>query len=201
MLHTLQEEKARHPEIIEAYYHSDCAGEYASGGLLIPICHIGSLTGVSIKRYDFSEPQAGKGRCDRSSSHQKAHVNRCLNEGNDMTSASHIKRALEMHGGVRGVISYVVEVPAAVQPQSKPKIQDVSLLHNYEYLKEGLKVWKAYNVGEGELISWETPDKEEATSPLTLCIVESAQESTTSLLQAECSKTKQPEVNKLDAMP
>ncbi len=47
MLHTLQEEKARHPEIIEAYYHSDCAGAYASGGLLIPIRHIGSLTGVS----------------------------------------------------------------------------------------------------------------------------------------------------------
>ena len=36
MRHTLQEEKARHPEIKEAFYRSDCAGLYASGGLLVP---------------------------------------------------------------------------------------------------------------------------------------------------------------------
>ncbi len=36
---------------------------------------------------------------------------------------------------------------------------------------------------------------------MTLCVIESAQESTTSLSQAECSKTKQPEMNKLDALP
>ena len=37
MCHTLQEEKARHPETNEAFYQSDCAGSYASGGLLVPI--------------------------------------------------------------------------------------------------------------------------------------------------------------------
>ena len=61
MRHTLHEEEARHPEINEAFYRSDCAGSYASGGLLVHIRHIGRLTGISIKRYDFSEPQAGKG--------------------------------------------------------------------------------------------------------------------------------------------
>ena len=49
MHHTLQEKKARHPEINEAFYRSGCAGSYASGGLLVPIRHIGSLTGISIK--------------------------------------------------------------------------------------------------------------------------------------------------------
>lgn len=100
MFHTLQEEKTRHPEIKEAFYRSDCAGSYASGGLLVPIRHIGRLTGISIKRYDFSEPQAGKGPCDRSSAHQKSHVNRFLNEGNDVMTAEQVKRALESHGGV-----------------------------------------------------------------------------------------------------
>ena len=61
LCHTLQEEKARHPEINEALYRSDCAGSYASGGQLFLIRHISRLTGISIKRYDFSEPQAGKG--------------------------------------------------------------------------------------------------------------------------------------------
>ena len=50
MYHTLQEEKARHAEINEAFYQSDCAGSYASSGLLVPIRHIGRLTGISIKR-------------------------------------------------------------------------------------------------------------------------------------------------------
>ena len=48
-------------------------------GLLVPIRPIGRLTCISIKRYDFSEPQAGKGPCDRSSVHQKSYVNRFLN--------------------------------------------------------------------------------------------------------------------------
>ena len=94
MCHTLQEEKTRHPEINEAFYRSDCAGSYASGGLLVPIRHISRLTGISIKRYDFSEPQVGKGPCDRSSAHQKSHVNRFLNEGNDVMTAEQVKKAL-----------------------------------------------------------------------------------------------------------
>ena len=111
MYHTFQEEEARHRAINEAFCRSDCAGSYASGGLLVPIRHIGRLTGISIKRYDFSEPQAGNGPCDRSSTHQKSHVNRFLNEGNDVMSAEQVKKASESLGGVRNVVPYVVEYP------------------------------------------------------------------------------------------
>jgi len=54
MYHTLQEETSRHPELSEAFYRSYCAGSYASGGLLVPMRHIGRLSGISIKGYDFS---------------------------------------------------------------------------------------------------------------------------------------------------
>ena len=141
MRHTLQEEKARHPEIREAFYRSDCAGSYAPGGLLVPIWHIGRLTGISIKRYDFSEPQAGKGPCDRSSAHQKSHVNRFLNEGNDVMSAEQVKKALESHGSVRSVVPYVVEYPESAGKCPTQRVPDVSLLHNYQYCNDGLKVW------------------------------------------------------------
>ena len=94
--------KSQHPEMNEAFYRSDCAGSYASGGLLVPIRHIGRLTGISIKRYDFSEPQAGKGPCDRSSAHQKSHVNRFLNEGNDVVTWRRSKRC-SVCGGVSKV--------------------------------------------------------------------------------------------------
>ena len=133
MYHTLQEEKSRHPELSEAFYRGDCAGSYASGGLLVPIQHIGRLSGISIKRYDFSETQASKGPCARSSAHQKAHVNRFLYEGNDITSAVHIKRALESHGGIRNVVPYVVEFPESEHTPPMPRIPDVILIHNYQF--------------------------------------------------------------------
>ena len=138
MRHTLQEEKARHPEINEAFYRSDCAGSYASGGPLVPIQHIGWLTGISIKRYDFSEPQAGNRPCDRSSAHQTAHFNRFLNEGDDVISAEQVTKALESHGGVRSVVPYVVEYPESADKCPTPRIPDLSLLHNYQYCNDGL---------------------------------------------------------------
>ena len=153
LCYTLQDEKARHPEINEAFYRSDCTGSYASGGLLVPIRHIGRLTGISIKRYDFSEPQAGKEPCDRSSAHQKSHVNRFLNERNDVISAEQVKKALESHGGVRSVVPYVVEYPESADKCPTPRIPDVSLLHNYQCCNDGLKVWKAYNIGTGKLVA------------------------------------------------
>jgi len=140
MHHTFQEEKSRHPELSEAFYRSDRARSYASGSLLVPIRHIGRLSGISIKRYDFSEPQAGKGPCDRSFAHQKAHVNRFLNEGNDITSAVHVKRALESHGGVRNVIPYIVQFPESEHTLPMPRIPDVTLLHNYQFCDEGLQM-------------------------------------------------------------
>ena len=173
MRHSLQEEKARHPEINEAFYRSDCAGSYASGGLLVPMRHIGKLTGISIKRYDFSEPQAGKEPCDRSSAHQKSHVNRFLNERNYVISAEQVQKAFESHGGVRSVVPYVVKYPESADKCPTPRIPDVSLLHNYQCCNDGLKVWKAYNIGTGKLVAWENLDKDGKILPSEIRIIDS----------------------------
>ena len=170
--HTLQEEKARHPEINEAFYRSDCAGSYASGGLLFPVRHISRLTGISIKRYDFSEPQAGKGWCDRSSAHQKSHVNWFLNEGNDVISSEQVKKALESHGGVQSVVPYVVEYPESASKCLTPHIPDASLLHNYQYCNNRLKVSKAYNIGTGKVVVWKNLDKDGKILPSEIRIME-----------------------------
>jgi len=131
------------------------------------------LTGISIKRYDFSEPQAGKGPCDRSSAHHKFHVNRILHEGNDVMSAEQVKKALESHGGVRSVVLYVVEYPESPGKCPTPRIPDVRLLHNYQYCNDGLRVWKAYNIGTGKLVAWENLDKVGKILPSELRITES----------------------------
>ena len=36
------------------------------------------------------------------------------------------------------------------------KIANYSSLHNFEFTPDGLRVWKAYNIGNGKLISWES---------------------------------------------
>ncbi len=171
MRHTLQEQKAKHPELKEAYYRSDCAGSYASSDVLIPVKHMETLTGVSVRRYDFSEPQAGKGPCDRSSAHQKSHVTRYLNEGNDVMTALDNKRALESNNGVKGVVPYVVEGVSASSTKV-PRITGISLLHNFEYDPNGLRVWKAFNIGKGKLLEWDEFDKNSQCFPQELAVVE-----------------------------
>ena len=131
------------------------------------------MTGISIKRYDFSEPQAGKGPCDRSFAHQKSHVNRFLNERNYVISAEQVKKALESHGGVRSVVPYVVEYPESAGKCPTQRIPDVSLLQNYQYCNDGLKVWKAYNIGTGKLVAWENLDKHSKILPSEIRIIES----------------------------
>ena len=171
MRHTLQEQKPKHPELKDAYYRSDCAGSYASSDVLIPLKHMETLTAVSVRRYDFSEPQAGKGPCDRSSAHQKSHVTRYLNEGNDVMNALDIKRALESNNGVKGVVPYVVEgVP--VSSTNDTRITGISLLHNFEYDSKGLRVWKAFDVGKGKLLKWNEFDKNSQSFPQELSVVE-----------------------------
>ena len=156
MKHTLSTIKELRPSVTEARYRSDCAGSYESGGVLIPASNLKDSTGIDLDRYDFSEPQAGKGNCDRSAAHQKAHVNRYLNEGHNVTNATEIKEALESHGGVQNCKAFVVDLsPREKETTDIPPIQDVSFLHNYSYTIKGLRAWKAYQVGPGKLVRWE----------------------------------------------
>ena len=117
-----------------------------------------------LRRYDFSEPQAGKGPCDRNSTNQKSHVTRYLNEGNDVMTALDIKRALEPNNGVKVVVPYVVEgVP--VSCTKVPKITGNSLLHNFQYHSNRLRVWKAFDIGNGKLLKWNEFNKNSQCFP------------------------------------
>ena len=57
--------KNQHPNITDAYLKSDNAGCYHNSQLLLALPGISRRTGISIHRYDFSDPQSGKDICDR----------------------------------------------------------------------------------------------------------------------------------------
>ena len=127
-----------------------------------------------MKRYDLSEPQNGKGACDRSSAHQKTHAARYLNEGNDICTASDLKSAIDSNGGVKACKAIVVELKGSDAKKDYPRIPEISLLHNFEYDDEYLRVWKGYGIGKGRCIAWSDLEKGNPLMPSELTVLEDA---------------------------
>ena len=103
MRQTLQGLKKEHPEIQTAFLRQDNARCYHSVTMLAACQHMEDATGIKVQRVDFSDPQCGKGPCDRKAATIKAHVLRYINEGNDVVTADDFKEAMLSYGGVRGV--------------------------------------------------------------------------------------------------
>ena len=65
MEHILRNLSKEHPEITTAYYRQDNAGCYKSAAMLAACPLMQKTTGINVRRVDFSDPQGGKGSCDR----------------------------------------------------------------------------------------------------------------------------------------
>ena len=86
--------KKEMPELERAYYKQDNAGCYHSGYTIVSAKLAGDIAGVVVERNDFSDPQGGKGVCDRQAT-IKGDVGRHINEGHDVTTAVELKTAIE----------------------------------------------------------------------------------------------------------
>ena len=85
----------------------------------------------------------------------KAHIRRYVNEKHDVTTAAKMKEALESHGGVRGSRVAVAAVNLANETGGTNKIKGISKLNNFEFTEEGIRIWSAYQIGLGKLVSYE----------------------------------------------
>lgn len=63
---------------------------------------ISELTGITVHRLDFSDPQGGKGQCDRFAATLKKHARAYVNEGHNISTPQEFVDALFSHGGVPG---------------------------------------------------------------------------------------------------
>ena len=124
-----------------------------SGSLLLSLPFIGQPTGMTILRYDFSEPQSGKDICDRKTAPMKAHIRRCVNEKHNVITAKDMKTALESHGGVKGVRAVVVQVDINKEITAN-KIPSISLLNNFSFEGNRIRAWRAFSVGPGRFLSY-----------------------------------------------
>ena len=151
MLDCLTTLKKEIPELEMAYYKQDNAGCYHSGNSIISAKLAGDAMGVAVVRNDFSDPQGGKGVCDRKAATIKGrYVGRYVNEGNDVINALQFKTAIESGQETTGEkASYVAAKPSST---FNIKWDGISLLNNFEYDESGARVWKAFNVGSGHPI-------------------------------------------------
>ena len=102
--HILNTIKKESPEIENVFLRSHNAGCYHSGSLLLSLPFIGQQTGMTILRYDFSDPQPGKDIfCDPKTAPMKAHIRRWVNEKHNIITAEDMNTALESLEGVKGV--------------------------------------------------------------------------------------------------
>jgi hypothetical protein len=128
LLHTIRKD---YPSVTKVNLRSDNAACYHNGPLLLSLRYISERTGITIQRYDFSDPQAGKDICDRKIASMKSHMRRWLNEKHDITTAEEMKTALESHGGVKGSRAAVVKLNTSRDNASDNKIPGISLLNNF----------------------------------------------------------------------
>ena len=152
--HTLRTLKVEHPEIKAAFLRQDNAGCYHNSALLATCNAMKFKTGVRVRRVDFSDPQGGKGACDRKAASIKAHVRRYINEGHDVQNAKDFKDAMLCNGGLNGVRVALVDAGTegkCVLPQVK--LAGERFLNNFQFNEQGVTVWRAFQVGQGKLIN------------------------------------------------
>ena len=116
---------------------------------------IGSGTRIQIRRYDFSEPQAGTDICHRNIAPMKAHIRRYVNEKHDVVTAADMKEVLQSHGGITECRAAVEEVNTANETGGTNKLKGTSKLNNFEFTEAGIRVWCAYRIGPGSLMTYE----------------------------------------------
>ena len=152
---SLNNSKKAMPQLTTVFYRQDNACCYHNGPTIISAKKLCQDEGVCIQHLDFSDPQGGKGSCDRKAATIKSHMRLHLNAGNDVATGDEMMKAIKSSGGVPGVAVKLSELAAGQQSElSALKLAGISLLFNFCYEEDGLRSWKAYKMGPGKLFPW-----------------------------------------------
>ncbi len=128
--------KSEMPEIKQIFFRHDNAGCYHNAFNLLVMQQLATKYEVELG-VDFSDPQGGKGACDRKAAAIKNKIKACLNSGNDVDTAKQIKFAIESRSGIQGVRVMLRDTPsvATLEPL---KWEGVSFVNNISYCENGM---------------------------------------------------------------
>ncbi|CAB4011594.1 hypothetical protein AWC38_SpisGene58 [Paramuricea clavata] len=134
-----------------AYLRSDEGACYHNNMTMAACQDISKLTGFKIINDHFSEPGQGKDICDRIICAMKSALKTFGNEGNDILTASDMRKALKERK-VSGTTACVGKIVEAKNSLVIKKVKGCSTIHNFQYESNGIRLWKAYGIGNGKLI-------------------------------------------------
>ena len=162
------------PNVNSVHFRQDNAGCYHSASTLLAIQQVAKKYDINV-RLDFSDPQGGKGSCDRKAAAVKNHMRIYLNSGQDVETPEQMKNAKESSGGMPGVRVMLCDTQNI--PKSVPvQWEGVSFVHNIEYGNEGMRVWRSYAVRPGKFLLWSQIDFPENYSVPMLTILKEARD-------------------------
>ena len=102
---------------------------YHCGTTIVGAKLIGQQHGVSVRRMDFCDSQAGKGTCDRKAATIKSNMKIFLNSRKNIESAEEMKNAILSSGGVPSV-TITVSGPPKASTFSTVWLEGVSTISN-----------------------------------------------------------------------
>ena len=130
--------------------------------LLSTINSTSRRSGIEVIRYDFSDPQSGKDLCDRKIAPCKQRLRHYVAENHNLESAKDIKKGLESPPGIAGtsIAECKIDQSAMSTGAANNKIPGITKYNNFSLTSKSMRVWQAYNVGEGVDIkgSWHEQD-------------------------------------------
>ena len=141
-------------QVTKVFLRSDEAGCYHNNYLIAAVRDIRDIVGVEVAGYHFSEPQNGKDVCDRILCPMKLAIRRYCNEGHDILTAQDMRKAL-VEKRVKGTAASVNTINETNNSLKMKDIPNISTYHNFNYEKNGVRVWKAHGIGPGKLINYE----------------------------------------------
>ncbi|CAG2256851.1 unnamed protein product [Mytilus edulis] len=140
--------KEQDNSIDKIHLWSDNAGCYKSSETIYAL-----YCSKFVTSYDFCEAQSGKGACDRTAATLKSSIRRYINQGNDVLTATQMKEAIEKTSKkVRYVVKVVETDTSATHPHQKVQVPSISAMNNFEFVENGVKVWRHYKLGAGKLV-------------------------------------------------
>ena len=141
--------KKQHPEIVRSCFQQNNARCYHSAKTILSVDILSKRSGIQVNDVDFSDPQGGKGSCDRKAAQIKSHVKSYVNEGHSVTNVRELKPS---RGGIPGVRVTVVKVHS-MSSQSY-KLDSISSLNNFKFTTGGFTAFPAYDLGPGKFFPW-----------------------------------------------
>ena len=141
------------PEVNSVYIRGNNAGCYHCAFSLLSVYHVAREHAIERERFDFFDPQGGKGSCDRKAATIKSHMQHSSQfrpRHRDSLTNDDGHWVIWRISGVRVTVSG----PQHAAKSTLVKWEGVSFINNIAYTKEGLHVWRAYGIGSGKFVPW-----------------------------------------------